>query len=1168
MADTSAGDPDAYATAKTTFMANIKHEYGYEYDDDDEGPPPPPPWIDDDMDNINEPSVSIGPNAAQQPAVSPMHLRARAAQSPAAGASRAAGGGLVADGNLGGSTLQLSADRPISNASLRRQRVETAGAQRSDGTMVGAGGMTDVKLLQRLLQGPIQQHQTYGTTSVHAAAGSGDETVLSSLLASIPGDVERRSLLDALDQAGRTPLYFAVMAGSKGCVDLLLRAGADLHHVDLDGRTCGHWAAYLGRPRVLQTLLDAGFHCGVPDKEGRTAMHWAAGTEDSKCLQLLLKDRTMAAGVVNTSDLESMTALHWAAFHHRAKQLSLLIKAGTDLTAADIDGRPALHWAAVGQDVACAKLLLAANVALVNATDHKGRTALHVAASEGSPALCTLLLKTPHCNNDAQDADGRTALHWACALDRQEVVAVLVKRGCRDDLADKVAAAPLHYCAQYDKPRCVVALLKRKRPTDPLDEHGRTALMWAVSHGHIEVTRSLLAVGSGIINPNVQDSDGRTALHLAAYAGFIAGVVELLQAREIQVDLADNAGQSPLFTAVDQNQLEVVELLLQRGCRPDLADLEGKTPLHWASIAGNEALAQALLGRPGFDVNVYDLRGETPLHYACFFGQGPVAQLLVETAGAEINVQDLEGICPLHWAVLRGHEDIVAFLLQAGAYPNYMEHNGSKSTPLDYAVAAVVDEALSQRLQEQLIAHGAVGYESMRYLAAIVLQSARRGQLVRQNVKQLKRQHQAAIIVQAAVRGHQQRRRYHALRSQSFAASATTAATTEHKTAVDDAEGSKGQQLQHATAKKSKAERQRQQQEEEALRCVESKAKAEEARRLLDSKRRGEEARRRVLEEKKAKQEQEEKVLEARRRQLTTQRQAPSPANKGAAEANALDHPDEEGMAVDLEDAAALQARLDVLEQQRSRSNMIHQEQRRKRDVRGAVQAAIRIQRAWRRYCFRLAHPELVTHRRVLPTTHGKAARYAGALANSHSKKPHHVPSLLNKKTSPRRLQPRRMAVTTSFAHEMNRPDFMQRTIAALTIQLWWRRLLARHLRSRRQDIRMLDHEAPAFLVQMQRTRVRNIYGPSSSNVYQYCPPISQRGRQWTHGRLGQRYTGNLPPVRAVRQRPGPIEQTQQRLAADKMRPKHVAAPPSISRFPCIPAIHHELPLFHRPAWQ
>ena len=77
-------------------------------------------------------------------------------------------------------------------------------------------------------------------------------------------------------------------------------------------------------------------------------------------------------------------------------------------------------------------------------------------------------------------------------------------------------------------------------------------------------------------------------------------------------------------------------------------------------------------------------------------------------SGANPDYQDLDGVSPLHCesqvaifhpllyrkacfetylagAALQGHSGIIQILLQHNAYPNFMEVNGNKSTPLDYA---------------------------------------------------------------------------------------------------------------------------------------------------------------------------------------------------------------------------------------------------------------------------------------------------------------------------------------------------------------------------------------------------------------------------------------------------------------------------------------------------
>lgn len=67
--------------------------------------------------------------------------------------------------------------------------------------------------------------------------------------------------------------------------------------------------------------------------------------------------------------------------------------------------------------------------------------------------------------------------------------------------------------------------------------------------------------------------------------------------------------------------------------------------------------------------------------------------------------------------VPQGHINVVSTLLDAGAYPNFMEANGNKSTPLDYALVnnhVEVARLLSQR--------GGLGILDIRELAASCIQ--------------------------------------------------------------------------------------------------------------------------------------------------------------------------------------------------------------------------------------------------------------------------------------------------------------------------------------------------------------------------------------------------------------------------------------------------------------
>ncbi len=142
--------------------------------------------------------------------------------------------------------------------------------------------------------------------------------------------------------------------------------------------------------------------------------------------------------------------------------------------------------------------------------------------------------------------------------------------------------------------------------------------------------------------------NGATDLHFAAQAGSVIKV-----AREVRkgtnINVQDDAGNTPLKYASAEPHVEVVRKLIELGASITLADNRGFTPLHCA--AGHGFWPEAL----------------------------EIADLLL-SHGAEINLQSHElGFVPLHEA--KG-EQMIRYLLSKGADPTIRNHEGM--TPLEY----------------------------------------------------------------------------------------------------------------------------------------------------------------------------------------------------------------------------------------------------------------------------------------------------------------------------------------------------------------------------------------------------------------------------------------------------------------------------------------------------
>lgn len=88
---------------------------------------------------------------------------------------------------------------------------------------------------------------------------------------------------------------------------------------------------------------------------------------------------------------------------------------------------------------------------------------------------------------------------------------------------------------------------------------------------HPERIQALLELGADV---NVRDYKGKTALHRAATAGFLASMETLLD-HGAAIDAADAKGETPLFDAVRAGRVEAVALLLAHGADPATKDAKG-----------------------------------------------------------------------------------------------------------------------------------------------------------------------------------------------------------------------------------------------------------------------------------------------------------------------------------------------------------------------------------------------------------------------------------------------------------------------------------------------------------------------------------------------------------------------------------------------------------------
>lgn len=122
--------------------------------------------------------------------------------------------------------------------------------------------------------------------------------------------------------------------------------------------------------------------------------------------------------------------------------------------------------------------------------------------------------------------------------------------------------------------------------------------------------------------------EAETLLHGHAWHGDGRPIRRLVRQGH-DVNVRDDAGESPLHGACAWGQRTTVRLLLALGADPTITSTDGArmTPLHWAASHGNAGVVRALL-RAGADRHARDAQGNTPAMRARARGRTKIADLL------------------------------------------------------------------------------------------------------------------------------------------------------------------------------------------------------------------------------------------------------------------------------------------------------------------------------------------------------------------------------------------------------------------------------------------------------------------------------------------------------------------------------------------------------------
>ncbi|MEP6963137.1 MAG: ankyrin repeat domain-containing protein, partial [Acidobacteriota bacterium] len=473
------------------------------------------------------------------------------------------------------------------------------------------------------------------------------------------------------DAPANKDLAGLIQAGDRQEALKRIRAGADVNKVQPDGTSPLHWAVMRVDYELMQELIQHKAKPSVTNAFGSTPITEAVKLDDTRMVKMLLDAGADPEG----ANEDQQTALMLAIKAGNMDSVRMLIGAGANVSNVEtFHHQTPLMWAAAADRNASA---------IVDLLLSKGA---NVKARSDYTDWPSQVSSEPR--GQYRPVGGLTALLYAARNGCFECTESLIKAGADVNVPTPEGVSPLMLAIDNGHNEVAKLLLENRANPEVWDWWGRRALYIAVDRKAAGGGGRGGTAGGGRGGAGRGAGRGSDAGGPAQRAGGRAAVSNMeLITTLLQMGVDPNAelnmhrpsrggnsgrfgesqlstGCTPLFRAVQSNDMEVIQALLARGANPNINTMgysaflmaAGVVPggRNGAGVGGpmNRALLDLMLAH-GADVNAKVTDSNLYSHHVLY--QAPPSR---------------EGTYALHDAVQRGNADLVKYLLDHGANPN------------------------------------------------------------------------------------------------------------------------------------------------------------------------------------------------------------------------------------------------------------------------------------------------------------------------------------------------------------------------------------------------------------------------------------------------------------------------------------------------------------------